>query len=346
LNRIYLLVSSAILGIGAAVIWTAQGKYLTLNSTEQTASRHSGIFWAISQACIIVGGIFLSIVFHSSATLSDSSVRFIYGIFTAITVLGIVILALLRLPTPASASISHPDAVITPEPPLTHLQVIMSTLTLAKTTPMILLSVASAYTGVELSFWSGIYPTCIMSTSRLGSNTGSLLALNAITQGAGQASSGFLFGILSSRTKHLGRSAVILLGALIHLVTFGLIYINFPSEAPLGPTDKSGIIEPSVILALLSGFLLGFGDAMWNTQIFAHLIAKYPSQSAQAFSLFKFFQSLFTSAAFYYSKSVGLHWHILILVIGLVAGASGFIMAEKLHTSGSGNTAMEQDHDD
>jgi hypothetical protein len=32
------------------VIWTAQGKYLTLNSTEETAGKHSGIFWAFSQA--------------------------------------------------------------------------------------------------------------------------------------------------------------------------------------------------------------------------------------------------------------------------------------------------------
>jgi len=98
-----------------------------------------------------------------------------------------------------------------------------------------------------------------MSTSRLGSNTASLLALNAITQGVGQASSGFLFGILSSRTKRLGRPAVILLGALVHLLTFGLIFINFPTEAPLGPTEVSGIIEPNVVLALLAGFLLGFG---------------------------------------------------------------------------------------
>jgi len=77
----------------------------------------------------------------------------------------------------------------------------------------------------------------------------------------------------------------------------------------------------------------------------AHLIAKYPKQSAQAFSLFKFFQSLFTSAAFYYSKSLGLHWHLLILVIGLFAGATGFIMAEKLHTTGPEDTTI-QHHDD
>ncbi|KAH7693342.1 Ion channel regulatory protein, partial [Aphelenchoides avenae] len=50
LNEPFLYISSAMMGIGAAVIWTAQGKYLSLNSSEETAGKHSGIFWAISQA--------------------------------------------------------------------------------------------------------------------------------------------------------------------------------------------------------------------------------------------------------------------------------------------------------
>ncbi|KAH7697892.1 Ion channel regulatory protein [Aphelenchoides avenae] len=50
LNEPFLYISSALMGIGAAVIWTAQGKYLSLNSSEETAGKHSGIFWAISQA--------------------------------------------------------------------------------------------------------------------------------------------------------------------------------------------------------------------------------------------------------------------------------------------------------
>lgn len=46
----FLYGTSALLGLGAAVIWTAQGKYLTLNSTEQTAAKHSSLFLALNQA--------------------------------------------------------------------------------------------------------------------------------------------------------------------------------------------------------------------------------------------------------------------------------------------------------
>ena len=44
---LYLL--SALLGAGAAVIWTAQGHFLSLVSNQKTITRDSGIFWAINQ---------------------------------------------------------------------------------------------------------------------------------------------------------------------------------------------------------------------------------------------------------------------------------------------------------
>uniref|UniRef100_A0A915LZ15 UNC93-like protein MFSD11 n=1 Tax=Meloidogyne javanica TaxID=6303 RepID=A0A915LZ15_MELJA len=109
LNRFYLFGSSALLGLGAAVIWTAQGKYLALNSEPETAGKHSGLFWALSQACQVCGGIFLLIVFllhqHSNpeehfrfgSNFAPSTVKLLYAVFTGITVLGALILGLLPL---------------------------------------------------------------------------------------------------------------------------------------------------------------------------------------------------------------------------------------------------------
>jgi Ion channel regulatory protein UNC-93 len=41
--------ASALVGIGAALLWTAQGAYLAVNSDESTVSRNTGIFWALIQ---------------------------------------------------------------------------------------------------------------------------------------------------------------------------------------------------------------------------------------------------------------------------------------------------------
>jgi MFS family permease len=43
-------VVSILVGMGGAVLWTAQGVFLSENSDDSTLSRNSGIFWALFQA--------------------------------------------------------------------------------------------------------------------------------------------------------------------------------------------------------------------------------------------------------------------------------------------------------
>ncbi|KAI1718617.1 ion channel regulatory protein UNC-93 domain-containing protein [Ditylenchus destructor] len=318
LNKAFLYFSSGLLGVGAAVLWTGQGKYLSLNSTEHTAGKNSGLFWALYQTCLIGGGIFLFVVFNASADMSDASIYVIYSVFTGVTVIGAVILACLRVPA------SHEKSA---ENRLSHLEVMKSTLYLLTTKRMWLLTISFVYIGITLSFWSGIYPTCVASTQKLGVNTRVLLALNTICVGLGQVTSSLLFGLLGAKTRRLGRDGIIILGAIVHLLAYVAIFINFPAGSPLGKTNDAGLIEPSVSIALLCGFLLGFGDACWNTQINAFLAVEYSEESAQAFSVFKFFVHLGTSVAFYYSKVVELQWHLFILtILGVAASASFFIL--------------------
>nr|CAD2202555.1 unnamed protein product [Meloidogyne enterolobii] len=60
----FLYATSALLGLAAAVLWTAQGKYLTLNSTPQSAGRHSSLFCVVLKLGFLsCGGLFLLIVF-------------------------------------------------------------------------------------------------------------------------------------------------------------------------------------------------------------------------------------------------------------------------------------------
>ncbi|KAE9549639.1 hypothetical protein FO519_007146 [Halicephalobus sp. NKZ332] len=316
LNEPFLYISSALIGVGAAIIWTAQGKYIAMNSTNETASKHSSLFWGVSQICIAGGGIFLYLAFRDlkeDDKIKDSKIKLVYGVFTAVTAVGVAILD------------------VESEPEMTFKELLYSTFNLLLTKRMLFLAVAFAYTGIELSFWSGIYPSSISFTKKLADNTKTIMAFNAIAQGLGQATAGFFFGILGDVTKKLGRTTIVMLGSIVHLLVFIAVYLNFPSDAPLGKTEEEGIIKPpSVAITIICGYFLGFGDACWNTQIFSLLVSRYNKKSAEAFSLFKFFQSLTTAIAFIYASYFSMGVHMLVLVVTGVLGFIGFFMADKL----------------
>ena len=51
------------------------------------------------------GGIFLTVVFSwGPKRISDATIRILYGVFTALTLVGILFLALLRMPAPEKSA--------------------------------------------------------------------------------------------------------------------------------------------------------------------------------------------------------------------------------------------------
>uniref|UniRef100_A0A915D134 UNC93-like protein MFSD11 n=1 Tax=Ditylenchus dipsaci TaxID=166011 RepID=A0A915D134_9BILA len=248
LNKAFLFGSSAFVGLGAAVIWTAQGSYIALNSTEETANKHVSLFWSVSQSCFAFGGVFLYFVFRHTDSFGEHTVHTIYSVFTAVTILGAVVLALLRMPVYPPGMQLTDGKIIPKEVPLTHMQMFASTIKLARKQRMLVLSVGLLYTGLQLSFWSGIYPTCISFTQKLGTNTKTLLAMSTIMQGFGEATSGIVFGLLgTSNAYRPSRIQIVCFGTFAHLVAYIAVFVNFPTFAPLTSTNENALIEPRYI---------------------------------------------------------------------------------------------------
>lgn len=199
------------------------------------------------------------------------------------------------------------------------------------TREMLLLCVTFMYTGLELSFFSGVYSPSIGFTLAMGDGVKQLVGLSGICIGIGEVSGGVLFGLLGS-SRRFGRDAIAALGLGLHLLSFALIFANLPDDAPFGDTTAvSWLQPPSRTVALLCSVLLGFGDACFNTQIYSMLGGVFARQSAAAFAIFKFTQSLAAAASFVYSSHVGLTAQMAILTAFGVAGTVCFCAVEWAH---------------
>lgn len=322
LNEPYLYITSATLGIGSAFLWTGQGKYLTMNSTTKTAGRNSGMFWGMLQTSLLLGGIFLFAIFKGigEGEEIDKNLRMIlYGVFAAVCLVGNIILGLV----PLAGLVEEKEGEH-----LSQWQILSSAFRLVFTRNMALLVIVFLYTGLELSYWSGVYPTCISFSKRLEYDTHQLIALNAICQGVGQIIGGLCFGIMGDKFKRFGRNPIVLAGYLAHIVCFVLSFINFPFVSTLEESMEDGYIKPSIALALVVGGILGFGDACWNTQVISLLMEVYHTQPSQAFSILKFAQSAAACAAFFYSAELELQWVLLILVITSTLSLVAFFIVE------------------
>merc|ERR1719341_548316 len=262
-NTYMLYISAAIIGLGAPVIWTAQGNFLAICSDPETISRNSGIVWAMLQVSGLIGNIFAFFMFNGQEYIS-SSVRTTVGIvLLAITLSGVAVMALLR---PASWDTSSSrDQATSPS------KALRDSFALFLTTDMLLLSITFFYTGLQLSIWSGVYPTSV----------------------------GF-FGGLGTERKALATIApIVVLGFILSMLAYFLTFLAIPNTANLNETDDPAFIEPNRILVIFIAFLLGFSDACFNTQITSILGGVFKEQSSSAFAIFKFMQSLSAAIAFF-----------------------------------------------
>uniref|UniRef100_Q8BJ51-2 Isoform 2 of UNC93-like protein MFSD11 n=1 Tax=Mus musculus TaxID=10090 RepID=Q8BJ51-2 len=264
--------------------------------------------------------------------------RTVFIALTVISLVGTVLFFLIRKPDPEnvlgeeeSCDDQDMEATESAQNNVTKaVDAFKKSLRLCVTREMLLLSVTTAYTGLELTFFSGVYGTCIGAVNKFGTEEKSLIGLSGIFIGIGEILGGSLFGLLSKNSR-FGRNPVVLLGTLVHFVAFYLIFLNMPGDAPIAPvegTNSIAYIRPSKEVAILCSFLLGLGDSCFNTQLLSILGFLYSEDSAPAFAVFKFVQSICAAVAFFYSNYLLLHWQLLVMVIFGFFGTISFFAVE------------------
>ncbi|NXV31814.1 MFS11 protein, partial [Rissa tridactyla] len=329
--------ASVFIGIAAAVLWTAQGNCLTVNSDENTIGRNSGVFWALLQSSLFFGNLYIYFAWQGKTHISESDRRTVFIALTVISLVGTVLFFLIRKreDTKAPGEEDSTNEILGDSPSAENkmtraVAAFKKSIKLSFTKEIMLLSVTTAYTGLELTFFSGVYGTCIGAVNRFGSEEKSLIGLSGIFIGVGEILGGGLFGLLSKNNR-FGRNPVVMLGMVVHFIAFYLIFFNMPNDAPIAPmrgTDDVAYMIPSKEVAIFCSFLLGLGDSCFNTQLLSILGFLYSEDSAPAFAIFKFVQSICAAVAYFYSNYFLLQWQLLIMVVVGFFGTITFFTVE------------------
>ncbi|XP_060838666.1 UNC93-like protein MFSD11 isoform X1 [Rhopalosiphum padi] len=330
LSSFLLYLMSAVQGFGAAILWTAQGTYLTLNSDSSTMSRNTGVFWMISNMSMLLGNAFVSYALRDKDDFDKSTRTFIYTVLIAVSVFGTLLFLLLRSPVSSEGTVNERVETIS------FIQQIKDTKSLFLTKDMRLLNISFFFTGLHMSFYASVYSSSIGFTKRMGSNSKQLVAVSGLFIGIGEILGGLIFSILGQKTfenniisKGLSHSAVIALGFIVNIVAYGLIFINLPNDSPFGDTTAKSFINPNQYLAILCSFLLGFGDSCFNTQLYNIVGLKYSENSAPPMALFNFMQSIAAALSFYYSNYFGIQIQLILLMVSLTMATLTFFKVEE-----------------
>lgn len=111
---------------------------------------------------------------------------------------------------------------------------------------MLLLGAVFWYTGLELSFFSGVYTTALGRMNSLDSSGNQKnVGLAGMLIGIGEITGGLIFGIFGTKTVKWGRDPIVLIGYFVHMVAFFLIFLNFKPDSTLTDNPvKTTFITP------------------------------------------------------------------------------------------------------
>lgn len=228
--------AAALIGLGAGPLWSAQGSYLTKNSSSNTSSRNAAIFWSMLQSSILFGNIFVYLTFSNQSVLSDKTRFVVYGVLTVVCALGTLLILFLR---------NSCDTFVINDSTIGSWGQFSAALKLAVSFNIILLSFAFLFTGQLLSFFTGVYGTAIGATSQFGPDSKKFIGLSGIFIGIGEIFGGSIFGLLGARvSKKLGRDTIFVFGYLTTLTAIVQIYINLPPDSPL--VDHA-VVRPIIV---------------------------------------------------------------------------------------------------
>ncbi|KAA0186940.1 hypothetical protein FBUS_03204 [Fasciolopsis buskii] len=298
-----LYLASLLNGLGAAILWTAQGAFITMCSDESNSNLHFSIFWALFQ-------------------MWNQDQRFLECPHSCymVTRHGVCILM---------------EFVACQTSPRDYMSTCCHTFgrsfVLLRSKIMLAMLVPSGFTGLCATFQSSLFATCIGHTKAFGQNAKAYIGLTGVFIGMGEICGSLLVQL---RRWIPSTGLLTIIGYPCALLSAFLCLTLLPTDSPMGDSERKTYFTPNAPGCMFVALLFGIVESVWNTQISVHLSTVFSAHEpdvAVSFSLFRCVQSIMAAVTFSYCNALELQWHVLLFVIWATAGLACFFYAHRAH---------------
>lgn len=294
--------SCAMLGIGAGLMWVAQGSFMTLYSAEGHLQRDCSLFWTLNRAATITGNLFVYYRFKGVAEITSVERVPLFSIFAALCVFGSLLVFLIKFDKEEKKVDTKISKVLQQSSKLLLKKELLLAL------PMFLVM------GFLYPFWATIYPTCIANSKGLGSDTDKLIGVHGICCGVGSVVAGFTLTFLDKRISMRSISILTtIVGAIIYIIS----YKNFSPNCSLQEVED---IVPNINVVYIGSFLQGAMDSLNNVCILTYVGSTFAEHSSAGFSLVHL--SVAVAGVVSYIAAELVNFYVLVGFCAMLAGIS------------------------
>eukprot|EP01129_Flabellula_baltica_P005836 TRINITY_DN2140_c0_g1_i4.p1 TRINITY_DN2140_c0_g1~~TRINITY_DN2140_c0_g1_i4.p1 ORF type:complete len:331 (-),score=57.15 TRINITY_DN2140_c0_g1_i4:21-1013(-) len=286
-------------GVGAALLWSSVGAFVTNWSHPDDLGKNNGIFFGIFQVNLLIGNLLIGILFSVE---NNIDILWIYLGFTIIALVSSISFAFQK--NPPVDDIEEGKKKLSEK--------IFATAALFKDKRMLLLIVIIIFSGLSQSFFYGVFTKLL---SSVGGK--SLLGFVMAVFGVSDAIGSFLIGKISDV---VGRIPIVICGTILLSSSSAILLI-------VGIEEMHKYIYTIYIMAIVFGLC----DSMFYVSLTSTLGTFFPDDSTAAFSGFRFIQALSTALNFFFSPYLNLTLIISILNGFLIIGTTLFIISLKFH---------------
>ncbi|KAJ3120834.1 DUF895 domain membrane protein [Physocladia obscura] len=280
-----LLPSGVLAGLGASVIWAAQGVYVTRCAKPENTGKYTGVFFGIFWWASILGPLLTGALLKA-----EFEKILVFKVLAAVGFIGPIVFLYLWIfrPEPSNPDIDaqHLLSQLTSTMETTPTQYkFLKTFRIMFTRSMFFLAPLYYMTSVEQAFSGGSLPLFIKSESPK-TDLENKLMLQA-TFGTTLMITSFIIGGITDR---FGSRPLLVIDLFLHIGAMSLLWL-------LNPINNYTVLFPCAII-------LAFSDSLLMNQIYKLLGTLYPNKSdvLSAFAAYKFHQSLCTGLVFLGSK--------------------------------------------